>query len=1613
MRRRIAGLLAFVLMFAAMHGVVPLQAASTKPLGFEMTKEILKEEAKGLELTTVNSGFQETALAKWDVGSDGYYRLSYNIEARGNAGAVVTKKVDLEFYANGKNVDFTGRTYNYGNATAPISSPSAETNTYRVRTVTNGTWSDGATTTDSVISAQLVRDGVSLTSRELNLVVNSISMPMDGGKSETLNIRIKFDGTKILVYTNGVAKGNLTKFLLETKVLSTDTYAEVTSEMVFNGPKNYAIEPIHLTSDSSITLTQITDPQAVKPGSMPGIKISFDKIREINSSGVFTEVTGAAASQKAIIALTTENPSVSETKSMRLDFVPKVGGAITANATGSTATGTVYQDASNTSKLAIYLSKQKPVGCQVDPIIWDALDKSMLVNGSFEYGDNPSIFWPANKGYTYLEYTISKTNDSQIKLDITPYKINTKATYNIYINNAGNFGEKSTPQMIYEYDPNKTNNASISTVVPTNIATYFKIEVKVDSNTYVSQIVYYNPNLFNAIPEVTQIKQIDNVYVVPGENNNTQPQAIGFDIEWLAPQDLLQVLTRGDLYYELLLDTNKDAAKSNTTYSKIFKVSLKDGNPVVEVAAGENEGELKSAPGKRYNPSAQSFTMENVVLKKFGEAGWQWIDLNDEHLNKENSEYVNTVVDPSKLKNGPMNYQVPGVYYLSLRTVFVDKQAPTQKVLYSIQSNKVSISLDNVKEIIPVPKNITATDITDKDKNLIREKIRYDNVDIENYVKKMLEPANKFLYTGTDVSNRYAGEYEIYLYQKKDKLNQRAQEVANNSLLARTITITSSSVIDLNVAFNGTKKDIDLLREGDVVPIIASGDILRGIGNGSFEIIGLDPNQVYYITIRTRLNPYQNGQLLSPVYSEFSSECVFTTTTKPVPPTPEDKVPPAPKKIWVIEQPNNNTVTLGWEKADFEPDAEVAKTYYEFIRTNKQLQTTEMGQDVETLVGADITRVGFRSDSPTANNPYMSTYLNSTGSWINLTPEQLASAFKLTDSTLNPNNVYYYYVRTVCMISGKSVRSTWIMVPVTTTPVAPPINLKVELAKDYSHNPKEEIVISFDAPVPAGANIPNDYEFEIAVQSELDSEYSTTKYRVVQLTSKQDPKLTPEGYTHFVYKLYDLKPNKRYDIKVRIKDKTKQLAAGESYPTSLYCDKVTTRTEYDEDTQKEENAYAEYLKKFDSAVEKLRRRPYWEVKKGTYYKYREGYISAEIAMQREYDLITNSEESEAYYYMPAKALSVASNAGTVLNIKLGDQTVSVRPYTLTEENEAIKKAIKLMNENDLKDYYIGIHVSTGRRSGAVNGETPISPEITINMELIYMNQEDLLTEDDIMIALNNLIAKERLDFIKELEKKVNKGIIADDVLQDLVDDAVADITSDHVAKVEKIIKREKRKTITINTIEKAILIINKTDSFAVNGYYYESKWESVPTYMAGEGFALEAIKLGSYIFTGQKSLVETVPEAAPYQTMIAKYGLADFFKIDNYSLKTVVTKEQVYGSVARMIGAPRGTDYLVYLRNNGIKGITAIGLAKGIRQDEAIYIIMQGYEKIYKRPIATIVIKNKQSVQNIGAFQAPYRPYVYAAVELKIVDNPNAKVLPSKQLSVKEVIQMLSKLQAK
>lgn len=1436
--------------------------------------------------------------------------------------------------------------------------------------------------------------------------------------------------------TRGIEKGYIVPFTLKHSTGSIKTI-EILKKL-----NKFEIKPQHLYQRTSGSALILASKDLVKyedediPGALPGLKTTFELPKGIEKDANGNIVGNAFKPiPKNIESVLTFEEYNGTGKQMAVGFnIAKEEVYLQSDPTKTKIASLDVQG----DKVNLYFVKDKSdkkykafLKSNKDKLIeWSGLDSSMRVETELVLGNTTGLK-PEKKGYTYMGYNPMRIEDNNLVFEIEPYKINGDVTYileRFKIKPVDENGDlKPDIENLEKIELDRTTvkkgeKGILSTKVSKddNASTlWYRISIvptgdNVDGVGIVSQILEYNPTQQEVELPVPEIINVDNVYVVPSEMldiDKSNPLAIGFDIEWRAPDSdkLNEYLSKGNIYYELYLSKSSE---ENGVPIQVFKVSQ---NGVGEIITESYAGETGKKEGEHI-ARQDRFKMQKVEFKKYKQPesidnrlvvpkDWQSLMINREPGNAAKDYTKNDIKTIEDTERG-WGYDVPGTYYLRIKGVFdpTDDTKPingNETIEQARFSNPKSVSLNHVNEQIPVPKNIITTPEQD------RATLIFDNIDLKRYKDFMITPAKLFL----NPENQRT--YEIYLYQDGEITSEDIDSAENPKVTNKPVDIRKVEDGSLNntkdkVTLSDAEREHLRIKQGKKSALKLTYDSTQDSGNVVIDLRGLDPNQVYYVQIRVMVKPYMQTPIpdiiLKEKYSLFSKIGTFTTGAKPLPPTPDEQIPPAPSKFFIVDQPNNTTVNLGWEPPEFAVGEE-QEIYYEFIRSEDiQLKSEELKREnkVEALVDGNKTYMGYDT-----KEPYMRYYKN--GTWGKLEPEQASASLRLMDNTLRTNAIYYYYIRTVKLVGGQPVTSEWIMLPVTTSPIEKPINLQIEPAKEQGYDSKRETVISFWAPIPKGAKIPDEYDFQIAVRGEKDEDFRLD-YKVALIKEEN----IDEKYQKYFYKIQGLKPSTRYQIKVRIQDKTKPKEEGGDYPTSLYSDQVITRTDYDEEEQEKDDKFEEYLKKYDTEAEKLRRKPYWKVSsssRNATYKYRESYMKTELAISNEYDLMVEEGSDSVYYYFPAALLEIASRENTILTVNLQGISVSLRPYTLTQENEEIKEALQRIEDKRLEDYYIIFDISLGDRTSTINGQATLTPEIYIGLELAYLNQEDIYTEDSIMDELNKLIDQGREEVIDDLEKAVVQGKIEDERLDAIIQKALDRVVDKHEDRVERIVDKVISKKIDIDTIEKPILLRAALDAYAVMAYYKEIEWKSLYAFATAGGFAVEALKLGTYVFTGKDDLAMIMPDIPGAQDSLAKYQLTDFFEIDNPTkMGWYSTKDQVYGVAARLLGAKPYEDSIEYLKQKNVQGINRIGTAKAIRQDEILYIVMQVYEKINNVSVNTIYIKNKQSVQNIGAFQTHYRPYVYAAVELGVVKTTDGKIAPEGGITCKQAIEMFTKI---
>lgn len=1436
-----------------------------------------------------------------------------------------------------------------------------------------------------------------------------------------MDIRYRWKDGSVHFQTSYIKDGNITPFSLQ--------YANGAKETIkiLTGVEGYTVSPMHVdVKDNIITNKEVilTPGTGEKPGFKPGIKIDFKRPKQWNEQTKKFQTLDQAVDQAVAQNMvgTLELADLTDTATARLLFNLDEDSKVTGldkdknNNLINQNKKIKYDDITKTYSL--YLTKEDIAHEHI--IKWETLDESMIlkrvqlsliqkdgVDGEKAHALGSFTPQPPSKGrYTYLGYTIKRSSMEEAFLQVQPYNgaRNTEYTYVVQV--AANIvdGAAKWVDLVEHKYMTTGQNAEKPFTIPVPFSSnfddqYYRVIAKYNQVIMNSQVLHYQPNKDLTVPPPTPVIQmIDNIYVVPPLKQGGKPEAIGFDLTWSAPKNTSQnkalnkLLEQGNIYYELFFHEDLKSTEGKGTLTKVFKVSLDEEN---QISVQPHAGTAGKEPvGIRYNPSKDTFTIENIVLKNLGQTGWEQIEIidpTDDEAYEEGSIYPEFDVT-----NNMKSQDIPGVYYITMKALYekIDADVPMGS---SNLSNPKSITLSPLDEVIPVPTKIESKHEPDEnDLSIISQSISWDNIDLDRYIKQMLDPLN--VVVGQDGQ----GIYEVYLYQDKniDKLNF-TKEIPRVTDLDRT----KSYKLDDN--------DLEDLRKGGVIRLDYKGS--SNIGKNNVTLDRLDANQVYYTTIRVRLDVKnkQDGKDVEKRYSVFSKEHTFTAITNPNEPGPGERVPPVPEALQIIAQPNNTTAKIGWKAPDYNKQEDEIM-YYQMLRLDsRQLAIEENSRllSIKKLINIDGKN---EMQAWRTKEALVDQYTKNTDTWAKVVPEQASNKLQLEDIGLSPNRIYYYYVRTVLLVEGEEVYSSWVGIPVTTDPIQKPVKLKVEDTESYPHDPKREIVVSFLAPIPKNAKIPEEYDFDIAVQGELDESYKLD-YAVTRVASKEDEKNIQTGYTHLVYKITNVKPGKRYDIKVRVIDKVIGVVNGE-HPKSLYADRVTTRTHFDQDEQDQDDKFKEYLKYFEDKAEALRRKPYWildENKKGFSAKYRSNYIVPEINSTKTYKLAIQEGITDFTYYMPASVMASTNLNQTSFEIKQDHVTYSIRPSTITTELKELKEALEDISAKRIRDYYVSFRfrqVPTLSRSGI---DPFLTPQIIVDIELVRLKEEDLFLEDDILIALNKEISSEKSRFISDIERALERGKITKEALDSIVEQSITGIEKNHQKDVKSILKQNTSKVVSIDNWNKSMLIMATIDGNAMaQGYRVERQEIPLTTFNVGAGYGIEANQSGIYIFKGQKVNIPVIPGAGGASNLVVKYQLTDFFGTNGgISPNDIVIKRDVLGAMARVLGAPRGADYIQYLKQMDIKGVNNVGTNLPLKKGEGIYLLMQVYEKTHQKLINSVYIKNRNAISNIREFNQLHQQYVLVAVDSKIIDIGSG-INPNDFIQVKDILQILTNVMA-
>lgn len=1399
-------------------------------------------------------------------------------------------------------------------------------------------------------------------------------------------VKMKWEGSTFYVYTNNVDKGKIIPVSLTEPTDMGPPVVE--TKNILRALDGFTVSPSHWKDDDNNLNTEIEIPGDDELGGRPGMTITYNQ-PQVYDNTLYQFVTNTDVDDvKAKI--TVEDVTNQQNTTDVTVYFNQVNNdeiEIPVDGEGQQIDDTAqYQYVGNT--YTIELVKDETGLTDTSFLAWDELEGSKIYNISISMypkdGYEFATYTPENHyGYTFLEYEISRADLETAYLNIKPYAgtEDIDVEYNIYHGDTSI--DHNNDLWLTHYYNSSQGDTNMFIPIPFSKGKsdeLYQVGVKfADGDLYSQTVKYYSNQDTDVPPPTPRISSIDNLSVIPSLDVNNEAEKIQFDLAFEAPTNTAEnpilddMLDGGTIYYEIYINDQPNETESNK-YELIDVVKAeKDGDDIV----------LKNLDGGKeyeYDNENKLFKVDNIILKEKDE---DFISVKDE---------TDPPTYPEKLISASVTY--PGVNFLKIRALY-DTGAVQSTSEMSVPSG---ISLDAINYDIPIPANLKSTATVDTSKTIVT--FDWSSIDLSNYENYMLAPLNK------NIDNY---KYRLMISEQKENIS------TVNMDAAQSIAYTPGQPLDMTTVLSN-------LRNNEVVYT----DI--DTPNLSLEMENLDQNKTYYVRMYAIVN-IKDGANTTEEKSEYSEIDSVTVPIIPEDPTNETLLPIAPNDFNVsFVEGSESEVELTWEypeTLDFENEThgfEIIGLKDRDLPDNlleKGLSITSVIESLEDM-GEEV--IAYKLSKDTVADEYILLKYNSeTKTFESSTQlvQVLDHTITIKEEGLTSNSIYYFNVRTTNLSGDTGLTSSWVVDTVTTQPIQPPINLIIPSSPPYSYDAKTETIIQFDAPIKEDASIGSDYDIEVYVKGEDDTDYSNTKYSSEYLGKESE---TVNGNVRLYFKVEDLKPGKAYNIKVLIEDKTKepeQISDDTvSYPKSNFSEIVTTRTEFDQAANDKEEKYKQYEEYYESQLEELKKLQYWLVDTNDdsfEAKYRNSVISSSEYKNKTFTLTADKNKDTYIYYLPSEMIENLNQSNTTIQLEVDGIKVALRPKTisesLTEEIKSIKEKIKQL-DSTYTDYYIEFQVTKGSYNGTINGYNPFSDVIDVSLKVVPSTITEEKLEQQIIERIDYLGNTYKDTLYSLLDNELEKGI-NDEKLNEIVKSVIKMVKTDHKENVETYLDDALMTPSTISSVSNPVFISWETSESGYNvTTYYKNYgiWEKVDlTYNMNQYFT-NASKLGSYILVSQDNLI-TSSFDEPSLNMINKYELGDFFMVSELSDKSIKpSKYQITNSVARLLGASKGKDAISFLKEQGFTFVNSINTYSQMRTDEAYYLVLKAYEKRKNIQLDRIKIYNYNAIKDSTKIKAKYKKIILAGAQLNLFDNSNY-INPDSSITLEQLFKILQNIQ--
>jgi hypothetical protein len=629
----------------------------------------------------------------------------------------------------------------------------------------------------------------------------------------------------------------------------------------------------------------------------------------------------------------------------------------------------------------------------------------------------------------------------------------------------------------------------------------------------------------------------------------------------------------------------------------------------------------------------------------------------------------------------------------------------------------------------------------------------------------------------------------------------------------------------------------------------------------------------------------------------------------------------------------------------------------------------------------------------------------------------------LEDNENRPNQVYYYYIRSINAYN-ETMKSKWRVDTITTGRIQTATNLT--FVYDEIDDPYYETVIRFDLPLGA------DYQDEIHIRSEQDEAYVIARpgtgqdnsgdyrYQLIQTEELTDTR-------RLYYRITGLESGTYYSIKVRLIDETEtdevDLDGNPAYPESAFSETITTRTDFNQDDYEEDLKYQEYLDYYREQAEKLKQKPYFQLEESrnrVTYKYRDAYGIGliETNRNRSVKLVVEAHE-QTKYYLPAEFIQTLNDGQVMLVYEQMGQKISIRPESIgLDFTAAIGKLQEEINRYNAKerDYFVEILIEVDEDVEKVLSYDATSPQIEVTMNVLA---SDVLEDEvDLMFLseLDYIIRSKEPELIEELTDELEQGI-NDARLVDLVETLIKEVENEFYDEGQDIFDDVLTGTsYQIETLAKPMIYeLSPIQSTNVQNHKLfqeqSGRWiEQVAAYVGGK-YQLQSTQLLPLIL-GNYYMDESISENYESQALsvLSQYNLLEVLgETALRNPQSAIRNQEFIQMMARILGAQKGEDHANYLKDQGID-VPRLSAYNDSLNEEAYYLYIQVYAKKHRIDLNTVRIRDYQILEDINDVNATYRDTILKGANGQFIDLPYGLIHPKQRVTVEQLMTLLKNI---